>query len=529
MQSGETNRRRAPRRGLAFVLSTAVLATASLTACGGGAATTSGDDGVLNVGLTTPPTNLNPAANGSGQQTLYLALANEPLTYLKADGSIGPGLATSWRYVGEGNTKFELTLRTGAKFSDGTAVDAAAVKGWLEYFFFKSGSPFAANIAAKRIETEGTSKVTLHLSEPNPVLPYLLSQVYNIGDVASPAGVAKPASLATQTRGAGPYMIDPAQTVTNDHYTYVPNPHYYDKARIHYKKIVIKVISQPSTMLAAIRSGQIDVAPGDVTTVRQAKSAGLQIISKPSGWDGLIFLDRKGKLAPALGNVKVRQALNYAVDRKTLVKGLLGEYATPTSQPPTLDGHDPALDEHYPYDPARAKALLAEAGYPNGFTLPVTSMGFAQMLGDPVVQAIGKYLAAVGVKLTITSGGTQAQYGTQLFSKKYAATGFVQQPVLPMYMFYVFYLAPKNSLNQHGWNDPGLDKLWSQGAVAADTTETAKAMSRRGVEDAYNLPVASIQSIWYASKNVTGVDFSAGTGFPYPAEWRPAGPRACAD
>lgn len=517
-------RRRPHGLRLAGALCTAVLAGATLAACGGGGSASSAGaqpSDVLTIGLTTPPTNLNPSSNGSGQQTLYLALANEPLTYLEANGSIGPGLATSWGYVGSGNTEFELTLRPNAKFSNGKPVNAAAVKGWLEYFSH-AGGPFATDIQLKSIETQGTSKVILHLSSPNPVIPYLLSQVYNIGDVAAPAGIQNPKSMATQTFGAGPYMIDQAETVTNNKYTYVPNPYYYDKSAIHYKKIVITVISQPSTMLAAMESGQIDVAPGDTTTVKQAKAGGFQVISKEMGWDGVIFLDRKGKLAPALGKVQVRQALNYAIDRNTIVKGLLGDYGTPTSQPPTLDGLDPAYGGYYPYDPAKARQLLAKAGYPHGFTLNVISMSYTGILGDPMLEAVGKYLAAVGVHLNIISGGTQAQYGTELFSDKYPATGFVQVPVLPMYMFYVFYLRPKFSMNEQGWDDPQLDQMWAQDAVASNTSAMAQAMSRRGVQYAYNLPVADIKGIWYVRKTVAGVNFSPATGFPYPAEWHPA-------
>lgn len=471
------------------------------------------------MGLTTPPTNLDPAANGSGQQTLFLALANEPITYLQADGTVGPGLATDWKYVGDGNTTFQFTLRDDAAFSDGTPVTADSVKAWFDYFA-AAGGPFSATLKIASTEVNDEHTVTLHLAEPNPVVPYLLSQVYNIGDVAD---VSDPENLATQTAGAGPYMIDPAGTVTNDTYVYVPNPHYYDPSKIHYQKITMKVISQPSTMLAAVQSGQIDVALGDYSTVGQAAQSGLDVIHHDAGWIGLIFLDRVGQLTPALGNEKVRQAMNYAINRDAIVQGLLGnEYSSPTSQPPTLDGNVEEEDGHYAYDPERAKSLLKEAGFADGFSFDAVSMTYTGVLGDPVMQAISSDLEKVGITMNISSAGTQADYGSQLFSTEYPVTGFVQTPVLPMYMFYKFYLNPVDSMNQHGWSDEQLNSLWAENAIAADTADTAQNMSTICVEEACNLPVATFQGLWYSNGTTDGIDFSAATGFPYPSEWTPA-------
>src|SRR5262249_44483319 len=184
-----------------------------------------------------------------------------------------------------------------------------------------------------------------------------------------------PAQLGTRTFGAGPYTLDPAQTVTGDHYTYVPNPRYHDKAAVHWKKVVVRIITDPQSMLNALKTGEVQVGNGDATTIGAARQAGLTIASAPLLWTGVTLADRGGKVARALADVRVRQALNYATDRKAIVNALFPGTGTPTSEltVPRGYGYDSALTNAYPYDPGKAMQLLAAAGYPHGFTLKIVT------------------------------------------------------------------------------------------------------------------------------------------------------------
>jgi len=520
------------RRARRAAVSAAVLAVASVTvtACGssGGSGTTGGGTGgtkpVLNVGLKDG-SGINPATTPSGASQLE-SLAYAAITHLRPDGSIAPGLAASWHYVGTGNREFTFTLRSDARFSDGMPVTASAVKTWLDYFV-KAKGPAATNIPIASITTSGTRTVTLHLSAPNPIVPYLLSEVLNIGYVASPSAVAHPATLGTRTAGAGPYMLAPGQSVSGNQYVFVPNKHFYDQSAIHYSKVVVKVITEPSTMLEAAKTGQLDVAYGDITTADSAQSAGLDVVSAPSAWVGIAILNHGAKLSSGspnpLANAKVRQALNYALDRKTITQAIVGKYGTPTSEAATTDGDDAASNGYYSYDPAKAKALLAAAGYANGLTLAVVSQSYIGTLGDPVVQAMAKYLAAVGVKLQVTRAAAAGQYLPKVQSGTFAGTGISESPLLPMYQFYSYFLAPKAFFNQGGWSDPAIDKLWQEGSAADAATAASnwKAITDRTTAQALELPVFKANALWYASKKVGGVAFSGASGAPYPTEWFP--------
>src|SRR5262249_14419897 len=144
-------------------------------------------------------------------------------------------------------------------------------------------------------------------------------------------------SLANQTAGAGEYVYVPAESVVGNKYVLVPNKRYYNQSAIRFSKVVVRVIPSATTRFAAIRSGQLDAAEGDLTTVDSAKSAGLDVVSVLNGWAGIMILDRgpktpDGKQPNPLAKVEVRQALNYAIDRATITKAIVGENGKATAQ-----------------------------------------------------------------------------------------------------------------------------------------------------------------------------------------------------
>lgn len=518
-------KRRRLAGAVAALVALAGPATGCTAASSTSAAQTSSGKSVLTIGFGSSANTLNPATEGAGgappEQISSLSYA--PIIHLAPDGTLQPGLATSWHYVGSGNETFEFTLRHDARFSDGSYVTADGVAKWLTYFVHAGGDS-SQNLGLKSATTTGKWTVVLHLGAPNPIVPLLLTEFLNIGFVGSPDAAAHPAQLNTATDGAGPYVEVPAQSVANSQYTFVPNKYYYDKSAIHWSKVVVKIITSPLTALEAIQSGQLDVSYGDITTLSAAKAAGLSVVSAPYGWAGMLIMDRGPRLPDGSGpnplaNVEVRQALNYALDRTTIVKAVLGGDGTPSSEAGTVDGFDPAYQDYYRYDPAKAKSLLAAAGYPHGLTLKVDDQTYIGSLGDPLLEAMAKYFSAIGVKLTISQATTGPDFGKGIFGGTFQATGFVQSPLLPMYQFYNYYLGPGVILNQHGWDDPALGKLWKEGAAAQSPDSYWTAMSQRVVTQAVEVPVLLDRNFWYARKGIGGVAFSAVNGVPLPVEW----------
>jgi peptide/nickel transport system substrate-binding protein len=475
---------------------------------------------VLTIGISQGPNSLNPAKDSTGFQSIMRALSNESLIHWEPNGTYGPGLATSWHYVGVGNKVFEFTLRHDARFSDGSAVTAKSVKAWLEYFKGADG-PFVALMGPiKSIRTIGKWSVEIRLGAGNPSMEYDLSEALNWGAVSSPKAVAKPSLLSSGTYGAGPYVLVPGQTVTGNTYTFVPNKYYYDPAAVDFSKVVVKIITDPTTMLEAIRSGEIEVATGDLSTAAAASSAGVRVVHSSEAWDGLIFLDRN---SGPLGNATVRQALNYAVNRAQITKALMGKYSVPTSEPSTIDGGS-TYTSYYSYDPAKAKALLASAGYANGFSFTVADQGFGGNSGDPLTQAIAQNLSAIGVTMNITTASTDSQWVSDGLSANYQGFQIPYTGSVSMSVFYSSIFAPAGAFNPYKADDPTLDQLATKAATASPAAASSiwKRMSLEITKQAFTLPVFQAPQIYYVSKKVGGVIATSSGSVPYATEWYPS-------
>ena len=476
----------------------------------------------LTVVTVGTPQTLDPAKTVQNNAWLE-QLAYEPLIVRKSDGTLLPGLASSWKYEGTDNTKFVLTLRPGVTFSDGGKLDAQNVVDHFAYVQ-KAGGQMAPFLADDTFAATDPTTVTITSKTPNPNFPEILTQDYIIGGVISPAGLKATAGLGARTRGAGPYQIDAGQTVAGDHYTYVPNPNYYDKSAVHWSKVVIRVITSQQSVLNALRTGQADVAVGDPSTVDAARKAGLDVAAAPLLWSGVVLADRGGTMAAPLKNPEVRQALNFATDRAAITKALFEGIGQPTAQVTVPGGYgfDPALNETYPYDPAKAKSLLAGAGYPNGFPLRMATPQYQQL--NLIAQALKQQWKQVGVDLQITDQANANQFVSDTFGGKYPAfmTAFGQ---LPIWMEGPSLFLPNAAFNPFHHHDPTLQSLYDKSSRA--TGDAKAALDREVVahvtNQAWFVPVVSTSLPYYSRKTVDNVQTSAKEPLLSLTEITPAG------
>jgi peptide/nickel transport system substrate-binding protein len=459
----------------------------------------------LTIGRFGAPTSLDPAVNNAGLN-VYTTLAYDPLIMQDANGKLRPGLAVSWRYVGSGNRVFELTLRKGVRFSDGTRMTARNVKASLLRFRDAKGP--SANLATyTSIDVTGPLTLRLRLSKPNPIIPELLHQWNMMGEnVISPAALRDPSKLKTATFGAGPYMLNSSQTVPGDHYTFTPNPYYWNKGAVHYRRVVIKVISDPNSTLQALITGQIDVTEGDPGTVGAARDAELRVMGVPFTFVGIALADRGGSVSKPLGDVRVRQALNYAIDRKVITRALYQPgVATPAVQPsrPGLDNWVKSYANRYPYDPAKAKQLLAAAGYGEGFSLTVLSTPIVGL--DNLVQAVSSFWDKIGVKVQLHSDAVVGQYVTDLASKNFPAFAIVNGTAQTFIQANVN-LFPNAQFNPFHTVDAKIQSLYNQAAAAPAerATELYQQLAKRVVDQAWFAPVSLTNLIYYVRPNVGG-------------------------
>jgi len=460
---------------------------------------------VLTVGSAFSPLSMDPALSGNGRAGVHLSPAYEPLMRTTADGKFAPALATAWSMSAD-SKEATFTLRQNAKFSDGEPVTAEAVKKSIEYFISRKG-PFSANLATlSGIEVLDKYKLKVKVSTPQPALLNLFDAYFLSGDIISPKAIEKPDQLGNATFGAGPYKLDPAATITGKSYTYVPNEHYYDKSRITWDKVVITVYEDQNSGIQAMKSGQLKLLVSDPFTGNaNANNLGpkMRILSDPVQWTGIVLTDRDGVFQPELKDVRVRQAINYALDRKLISDALFGKLANPTLQLQSRGflGNDPALEARYPYDPAKAKALLAEAGYKDGFELKLQYVN--NTLSRFLTMAIAGQLKKVGIKVVTEEFQNFGAMNTAARNKKIGALVFNSNSGVPNLARFQT-LDPKGSLNFHGSEDPTLTKLMAEAALLPlDKAEAAwKKVYAQVVELAWFAPVVASHTVYFASSDV---------------------------
>ncbi|OAH49400.1 ABC transporter substrate-binding protein [Microbacterium oleivorans] len=491
----------------------AVVAALALTGCAGGGETTnsSGEGGKadrLTLISIAAPTSYDIGAGAEwGNRSEFFEAVFDTLLRKDSSGEIQPNLATKWEY-NEDKTVLTLTLRDDATFTDGTAVDADAVVGSLERF--RDGtSPQAATLAGKEFAAVDATTVTITQDAPDPSLENLLS--------IAPGLVQAPSSFddensATTPVGSGPYILDSASSVTGTTYNYTANPDYWNKDAVKYENLTINVMEDVTAVLNAIKAGEANGAKiADNNTISEVEGAGWTIESNELDFQGLLLLDRAGTMAPELADVKVRQAINMAFDREALLQSLQSGYGTVTEQvfPATSVAYDEALDSTYPYDPDAAKALLSEAGYPNGFTLNMMSTPAFQQTFDLVAQQ----LADIGVTVKYTDPGT-GNFITDMLAPKYPATWMALEQN-PDWQLINFMIAPNATFNPFKYQDDTVDGYIStiQNGTEDEATAALKELNTYIVDQAWFAPFYRVQGSFATDAN-TNLEFWPTNAYP---------------
>jgi peptide/nickel transport system substrate-binding protein len=378
-----------------------VAAVAALAACGaaggsaaagaGAAGAAGGANGTLNWEWELP-TSWDPVTSSAGWDMHVLGLVYASITTLDAKGDVKSGLASSWKYAADGKS-VTFTLRPGLKFADGSPLTATSVKQNIQRGLTQANSTVAAELSViSKVTVNSPVSFTLDLSQVDYQVPDLLAG--KDGMIVNPASFKNVASLATKPAGAGPFTL--TSYVPDSHANLVRNASYWDAGQIHIANFNVLSITQPEQILSALESGQVNVAYIAGNQVASAKAAGFKIDVIPS--EVVNELDIQTTTAP-FTSPKVVEAINYAIDRKAILQVQASGYGAVAYQPfpEGFVGYSPKLANLYPYNPAKAKQLLAQAGYPNGLSITLTSTS----ADDALAEQIQGQLQQVGIKVTI--------------------------------------------------------------------------------------------------------------------------------
>ncbi|WP_258132657.1 ABC transporter substrate-binding protein [Microbacterium sp. MYb72] len=384
---------------LPLALAAAVAATLALTSCSGGTSPApSGDSGAagpdaLNIGNFLDVTSWDPSLADIGFDGPYLSAVYDALIALDADGNPIPSLATDWT-VADDDMSIDLDIRTDATFSDGTPVDVEAVIKSLDYLKAgaRSGEAYV-NVAS--FEKVDDDTLTINLTQRDDTILYFMGLGRSY--VASPAAIDA-GTLGKEPVGSGPYTLDSTTSVAGAEYHFTKVADHWDAKTYPFSELAIFPIMDATARHNAMLSGQINVQYGDVANQAQADEQGWNTASRVSGWAGLVITDHTGAKSEPLGKLEVRQALNYAFDGAAILGAVGSGAGVATNQvfPDGGDINDPALNDTYEYNMDKAKALLADAGYPDGFSISMPMSPIFEQWKPAAEQA----LTELGVKVT---------------------------------------------------------------------------------------------------------------------------------
>ncbi len=351
----------------------------------------------LVVATDAPPKSMNPHAFSSDANLSYMSNFFDGLLQRKApDGKLGPALAVKWQRTDALTWKFEL--RKGVKFHNGNAFNAADVKFTFERMKDPKYSKllnFANAIAS--IATPDDYTVIFKTVKPVPWFAETMHQ-YFIVDKESSAG-RDDGDYNTRPIGTGAYKF--AEWVKGSYIRMNANMDYWEGAP-KYKQVDIRPITEEATRFAALAGRQVDIVNGvPVTLIDRIKAMPhVEIISRPAR--RCIYMDISNKAGTPFEDLRVRQAIAHAINEEEIIDKVMRGQATMAHQVPDVPtvGYDGGI-KRLNYDPARAKKLLAEAGYPNGFEITIAGPNDRYVNDEKICEAVAKYLAKVGLKVNL--------------------------------------------------------------------------------------------------------------------------------
>ncbi len=458
----------------------------------------------LVVAVSTEPPSLDPTTNAAAAiRLLLLYNVYETLVALDENGRLQPLLAQSWE-IGEDGRTYTFFLRPHVMFHDGTLCNAEAVKR----SFLRAKNPtvhvhpeYFQGIAM--IETLDEQTIRFVLEEANASFFTLLA----LGDSVV---VPDRADLSGNPVGTGPFRFD--RWDPGYQLRLVRNEAYWDSKRPKLSSVTFRFIADPTGQMAALRAGDVDVVL--VETPEMAKSLegerGLVVLSAPQELVQILAIN---KTRPPFHDLRVRQALALAVDRTELIRLVALGYASPVgshlapSAPYSAD-----MTWVYPHDPERARALLAEAGYPQGFSATLTlpaNYPFHVRTGEILAAQLARVGIDLALQLVDWPTWLDRVYGQGDFDLTVIGHAGRVDPALTL----AFYGEERRDYYfRRGWENPELNELLRLGARVSDPVLRQEIYTRAQYLIAYEVVNVFLQAphrIVAFRENVRGVTLPA--------------------
>ncbi len=442
---------------------------------------------------------LDPHAQNEGMTLATAQQIYEPLVNRAETMALTPGLALEWRLT-EDPTVWRFDLRPGVTFHDGTPFTADDVVFSFERALRPTSDMKDIIGTVERAEAIDDLTVEIHTSGPNPILPQQITDIFimsrawaEANNVVEPqdTAVAEETYAVRHTNGTGPFILELREPdvrtvmVRNPDWWGLsePNPHNIDR-------IVFTPVANAATRVAALLSGELDFVLDtpvqDLARVRRTPGLSVQTTAEvraifmgmDAGGAALRSSDIKG--VNPFADLRVRRAMNMAIDRTAIVARIMRGLAEPAGMllSPGIGGYTEEIDALPPFDPEAARALLAEAGYADGFSVTLDCTNDRYMNDEAICQAVVGMLARIGVRVRL-----DAKTKTLHFPK-------IQNDETDFYLlgwgsgtmdshYHLDFLAmPERAWNRTGLDDPELFEMIDAIAIETDLAKRNDMINR---------------------------------------------------
>jgi peptide/nickel transport system substrate-binding protein len=436
--------------------------------------------GELRVALPWTPENLDPSMNLSSIRAAVGVSMFDSLVGRDADNRIVPQLAESWRLLDD--LTWQFRLRKGVVFHDGESFNAEAVRFTVQRVLDPNQkSPNRANIA-EIAQVDVVDDLTVNLVTRQPYAP-LLNRLIDF-PILPPRYTAEKGNQAFALRpvGTGPFRF--VELVKDDHLIVEAfDRHWRGAPRI--RRIVFKPIPEPFTRAAALRNNEVDLITTMPPTLAREldRVPGIKVHRVPSTW--IIYLGLNALKKP-LSDVRVRQALNYATDVDAIIRNVMDGNGRRLEGPftPHMFGYDASVKGYGP-DPARARRLLAEAGYPDGLDVTLDAPAGRYQGDKEIAEALGGQWQKAGFRPKVQV----AEWGA--YFKRYLGKQFPDAYLLglggPMQDADELYNLVSSKGRGLYYKNDKVDQLFDQGRSTVDPARRKKIyadLARAMVDDA---------------------------------------------
>lgn len=437
----------------------------------GGSKTAGPAKDTLVVGQDIDAGTLDPQKQGKMPDMNILINIFDTLLTRDADNKLAPALATDWKAVND--TTWQFKLREGVKFHDGEPFNADVVKYSIDRLKNPATkSPIVELNSVKEVKVVDANTVDIVTDGPDPILPNKLTL---FGGVMVPPNYIKEKgddNFAKNPVGTGPFKFVSWQK--DNKVVMDANPDYWLGAP-KLKHLTFKIIPNAADMVAALKTGEIDIAAAGVTAdvADQLKgNADIDVVSSP--WIRTFYISLDAAQDGPLSKKEVRQALNYAIDVKTIIDTVLGGHASrvATLIPKQNFGYDASVAP-YEYNPDKAKQLLAQAGYPQGFSIQFD----AGNQDSGIVQIISDMLGKVGVKVQANLVDSKT-LSANIAAKKVAPLYYIGNTGWTMDAMSNFQSYIKSDRRYNRWKNNEADKLVDVEEKSLNTQERTAAFTK---------------------------------------------------